>query len=60
MKNDGGQNFLEYTGNGTQSATKTLAAAATGSLEMDVRTTWRWGGYLTSPLAELPQSQHCL
>ena len=49
VKNDGGQNFLEFTDNGTQSATKTLAAATTGSWEMDVKTGWRWGGFTTSP-----------
>ena len=49
IKNDGGQNFLEYTANGTQSATKTLAAAATGSWQLDVRVGWRWGGFTTAP-----------
>jgi hypothetical protein len=49
VKNDGGQNFLDYTANGTQSATKTLATATTGSWEMDAKVTWRWGGSTTAP-----------
>jgi hypothetical protein len=49
VKNSGGQNFLEFTDNGTQSASKTLAAPASGSWQMDVKVAWRWGGFTTAP-----------